>query len=260
MADNDTDRLLGDDDEDTGDDENVDSTDSDSDDEQPGATVEVLQTQLRDLTTRLDQRDKQMNDLLASVGRVRSAQAALEKSHGENSAEAKRLQASLKGANTAIDAVLGDPAIDPAIRSRVDALRAQMERDSEIEELKQQVAATTRSRQDTVVPEQDSGPSPFERAMELAIRTSGLDPDSDLFDWAGEASRILRINGEQAATAYFSKQIAAGLEAKAAGTRRQARKAAGSAGAKSDNSAGANPLTDGSLEERMAHLRRIGAM
>lgn len=260
MADIDSDLL------DEGDEDTDDASDSSDSTEQQGVTVEDLQQQIRALQASVAASDKRHRDVIAAVGRVQSAQAKFERAAGTGTAEAAKLQASVKAANDSIDALLEDEAIDPKVRDKVRSVRAAATSNSELEDLRRQMAALQAGRQDDDHEAMSPGPagnatalSAFEQAMEAAIVANDLDPDSDLFDWAGEASKLYRESGREAAQAYFVKQIKSGLEARAQASRRETRRTSGTAGAKPAGNA-QNELEVGTVEERMKALRAMGAV
>lgn len=190
---------------------------------------------------------------------MQSTASRLEKSHGDSTAERSQLAANVKVANDAIDALLEDEAVDPKVREKVRSLRTSATSNSELAEVRRQLAALEAAREAPAADATGSdAPSPFEQAMVAAIEANGLDPDDALFDWSGEISRLYRTNPDTARS-HVVAQIRAGLAAKAQAERRTTRKAAGTAGSKPAGDA-VNDLDVGTLEERMKKLRSIGAL
>lgn len=235
--------------------------DDKGDDDQQGVTAEQLQARVAELETL---NTRQSRDLIAAIGRLQALDEKLSKGTGDAEAVAT-LQAGLDTANEMLDALLEDDAIDPKVKERATRARttAQAKNDrAEAERLRKRVEELEKNPpRAATASAADDAPTPFEEGIVAAIEVAGLDPDDELFDWK-EATRLMRSQGQRAVTAYFRKQITAGLEAKSATNRREGRRGAGlqQSGGSSSGSA-TSPLDPSrSAEERYKHLKAIGAV
>lgn len=261
----DTTNDLPDDDLDPSDDGANDGAGDDGDDAgQQGVTAEQLQARVAELETL---NTRQSRDLIAAIGRLQALDEKLTKGSGDDSAVAA-LKAGLDTANEMLDALLEDEAIDPKVKERATRARttAQARADrEEAERLRQRVEELEKNppRPAAAPSAADNAPTPLEEGLVAAIEAAGLDPDDEnLFDWKGEATRLLRTQDARAVTAYFRKQIAAGLEAKNAANRREVRRGAGlNQNGRGGDGGATGPLDPSrSAEERYQHLKSIGAV
>lgn len=238
-----------------------DSDESNGDAGQQSVTLESLQAmitaQQAEITALRGGHTKSQTDLLTAVGRLQSLQAKVDAGTGDAGAVSK-LTAQMTAANEALDALLEDETVDPKVRAKATAARTKADANSEIAELRREMAAMKAAR---AVVEPTNAPSPFETGIVAAIEAAGLDPDDTaLFDWRGMASSLLSTQGPAAATAYFKTQIAAGLEAKATAGRRQGRKDAAGGNVKPSGSE-LGPLDESrSAKERLEYLHSVGAI
>ena len=260
----DTTNDLPEDDLDLNDDGANDGAGDEQDDaDQQGVTAEQLQARVAELETL---NTRQSRDLIAAIGRLQALDEKLTKGSGDAEAVAA-LKAGLDTANEMLDALLEDEAIDPKVKERASRARttaqARADRD-EAERLRKRVEELEKNPPRAAAPDAAAdAPTPFEEGLVAAVEAAGLDPDdADLFDWKGEATRLLQTQGARAVTAYFRKQIAAGLEAKNATNRRESRRGAGlNQSTRTDGGNATSPLDPSrSAEERYQHLKSIGAV
>ncbi len=214
------------------------------------ATLKAEVAALRNLNT------SQSRDLIAAVGRLQSLADKVEQTPADDPRVAG-LTAQMEAANEMLDALLDDEAVDPKVKERAQRARSNVQAKTdrqELEALKREVAAM-KAPKSTPAPDAGLTKSSFEVGVETAILAAGLDPDDALFDWGGEATRLLRSQGPAVALTYFKTQIAAGLEAKAAAGRRQGRKTAGGTQT-TPGGDGTDPLDESRpQEERLRWMR-----
>lgn len=250
--------------EDELDDENLDgagdSGDGEGDDTdlgQQGPSYEDLKAELDDLR---GQHTRSQRELISAIGRLQAMEARVKNSG--NAEDIATLRAGLKTANTLLDTLLEDEALDPKVKDRAARARAQADAESskaELEALRRQVAELRTPPAPQSVAE--NAPTPFEEGIVTAITAAGLDPDDPAFDWTGEASRILNSQGQRATVTYFQKKIAELVEAKGAANRREARRSAGRSQAGAPAGGAVDPLDPSRpVSEGYEALKKMGAI
>lgn len=265
MADDDL--LLDDEDLDDADDTEdtaADSAEDDSsdDDQNPDLTPERLLARVEALEAA---NATHARNLTAAIGRYQKLQAKIDS--GDDSTKTLReLRAASTASQAAIDAILEDEAIDPAVKARARAARQQAASDSEKQELLDRLDRLENKRPDpTSDDEDDTSPpavSPFERELWSMITSFGLEITDPVFDWKGEATRILTTQGQDAARAYFTTKIREKLEGTQSSERRQQRKRAAAPANGTPPAGSLRNELDASrpLEDRLKHLQSLGAI
>ena len=248
--------------EDTNDDlpDDQDDTSGDGTDdggEQQGVTLEQLQAKIDSLEAT---NTKTSRDLIAAVGRLQALQSKVEAGTGDSDT-VTALKTQMAAADEILNALLEDEAVDPKVKERAQGARTKAQSKTELDALRREIEELKKPRTQQAAPDTDNAPSPFERGIVLAIQAAGLSPDDPIFDWKGEASAIFHQKGQDAATEYFRKQIEAGLAEKATASRRQNRKDAGATQSGKPGGDALKPLDPSrSIEDRLKHLKEIGAI
>lgn len=235
---------------------------ADESDAPQAVTTEELQTRVNALEAELRAANtKNSRDLIAAIGRVQSLQQKVD-AGSPDAANVASLRTQMTAVNEMLDAVLDDETVDPKVKARATAARTKAQGVAEQERITAMQAEIDALKNPKAPSEPaENAPTSFEAGVVTAIEAAGLDPDDELFDWKGEASTILTTQGPKAALAYFKKQIAAGLEAKATAGRRQTKKdAAGTQGARPSGDASDQLDPSRSAEDRYKYLKSIGAI
>ena len=237
--------------------ESSEDSDTDSDAQQPDR-IALLEQQVAALAT---QNTKLVRDFSAAVGRYQSLQDKLESGKGDTDKLTKQLAASLGAVETALDTILNDESVDPALRQKAQEAKTKAKAQSEIDDLKAQMEALKTAPKEIIkeIEDDSNDLSPLERVLNTMIVKAGFHPTRD-FDW-GEASQVFTAEGEDGVIGYFTTKISEKLAEAQTTSRRQARKDTAS---RTPNPASAartpeQKLGDDtlSLDERLATLRAM---
>lgn len=203
-----------------------------------------------------------LRQLNTTVGRLQSIMDRQAKSPPKDDESVKLMQeryGEVSELLTLLVSGMDETVLSPEVRERIAAAQREAQRRADKEEILKEVREANK-------PPADDGPSTedllmeFQGEMEALIKQAGLDPDDELFDWSGAAVQALQRGGTTAARAYFIEQIGEGLKEKGAATRRDSRKKnAGKGSPKGQASGDKDPLSTGSLDDRLAALRALGA-
>lgn len=194
----------------------------DEPDPQPEVDVAALQREVEQLRNRDSALDR---DLKAAIGRFQSSIDKLSSGRGDSDKIAVQAQSQFEAVNAAMDALLQDETIAPETRARVQQQRDRAKADSELAAMKAQLEALTNASN----AQQDSGPASnptygLQTELEEWIADEELDPNDPIFDWKGEATVLLRNEGEAAVRRYFRRKINEAKADRDAADRRQDRK------------------------------------
>lgn len=253
----DNEELLDDDleDDDADDADGEDDSNSEGDQSAPSLDDVLARVAQLEATTAAHKRD-----ITAAVGRFQSLQAKIDAGDA-TAAEVRALRTASTAAQEAIDALAEDEAIDPSVKARVAGARSKAAVAAAEDE-----KAALKARLDALEargsePAPTAGVSSFEQELWGMIESFDLDKNDPIFDWKGEATRILTNQGEAATRKYFTAKIREKLDEDTSTDRRQMRKTAGAKGETKPAGAGAKELDEARpLEERLKYLQSIGAI
>lgn len=205
--------------------------------------------------------------LTGTVGRLQSTMDKQDAAPPKNAETVKQMQEQYSEVSELLGAIvdgMDETTLSPAVKQRVTEARDTARRRAENDELFDRVVKAVRPEKDETPEIADATQTAlreFQGRMESLITKAGMDPDDEVFDWSGAASQALRDGGVPGGEEYFLTQIAAGLREQASATRRGARKdSAGKGSPKGGSRGDKNPLTEGTLDERVEELRRRGAL
>ena len=266
--DNDTSEEEFDDEEQDDESGSDESNDDKDEEEEEGEPLDPRVQELIDsaLKSAGGAQQRNLQKLTGTVGRLQSIMDKQAADPPKNAEVVERMQEQYGEVSELLGLLvdgMDETTLSPAIRQRVTDARDTARRRAENDELFDRVVKAVRpERADP--PETEAAQSAlreFQGRMESLITKAGMDPDDEVFDWSGAASQALRDGGVAGGEEYFLTQIAAGLKEQTSTERRGKRKGNAGKGSPKGGSRGAkNPLTEGTLDERVEELRRRGAL
>lgn len=168
----------------------LDTLDDEADQSEGDAQPTELEA-LRAEVESLKQNHSAIEDLKRSVGRMQSLATKWETSSADERGQiAKQIEDRFSALDQQVESIvagLDETALDPATRNRILSVRDQIRRDSELRQLVDQEVEKRVPRQT----QNQQEPSPLEMELIRTITAAGLDPDSQMFDWKGEMSRLV---------------------------------------------------------------------
>lgn len=242
---------LGDEDE-----EDEESEDEDSKDDE-GSETELLRAKIEKLETN---HANELNSFRSAMGRFQSSVDKLEQGRGDPRALERDVSESLQGVYGLLNSIaedMGDtlsPDIQKRIRETLNVTTAALERDKLKEEL---LAEITPKLETPNADSQTNGRDQLAAMLEGEIRSWGLDPSDERIDW----NKAKTLGSFKEIAESIRSDYQAAIREDEAAERRETRRKKSGAGTPSGSGAVKDDdqvMAEGSLEERMAVMRKRG--